>query len=305
MKGYKQDREFTDKNHKLAEYEIYAKYGIEILHPITPEEKEDAEKADIYEAIDYIGYIEKSGIPFAIQERTREAKYGKFNDVTIRFERPQNTHEDRKQSEFYKLDAYFQKNPDTPFLLMYAVRGEDKENEVIEKDTTFSKYAFLDLRKLYNHIKKEEIVVADWVDTPSSYVHDGIMYAPIIDNNDPSSNFIPFDVGQLVEYFPDVVLEQQGFNAPKIPLEPGYSQTHLYAKIQGTSTVKQRNCIEYLAKLNNYITDNNALRNLSIREASDVIQIMNSNPSYVIEKYPDTVLELQPQRRIINKEFNR
>ena len=303
--NYTSDRGYTNHNHELAETKVYARYGIEIIRPVTKEEKQRAEERDIYEAIDYIGYIEKTGLHFAIQERTREAKYAEYNDITIRFERPQNSHEDRQRSEFYKLDAYFEQNPNVPFLMMYAVRGEGKDVVVDDAHATFTKYAFVDLRKLYEHIKNEEIVVADWVGTSTSYVRDGVMYAPVISNNDPSSTFVPFDIGQLIEYFPDVVLEQQGFRAPQLPLEPGYRECHLYAKMQGSASAKQRIYIEDLARMHNYVTDIASVRNLSMREASEVITLFNTNPSYVIEKFPDTVFEPQPQRRVLGKEPDR
>lgn len=299
MGNYTYDRSYTNHNHELAESQIYAKYGIEILRPVTKEEKEKAEAADIYEAIDYIGYIEKTGIPFAIQERTRDAKYANFNDITIRFERPQNTHEERQKSEFYKLDAYFEQNPNVPFLMMYAVRGESKDAIVDDINATFQKYAFVDLRKLYDHIKSGEIVVCEMENTYTSFFQDGVMYAPVRPNSDPSSTFVPFDIGQLIEHFPDVVLEQQGFNAPVLPLEPGYRPEFMYSKIQGTVTAKQSIYIQDLLKKYNYEANVDTIRNLSIREASKVITLMQTRPDMLVEQYPNTVLQLsgpRPQR---------
>lgn len=159
--GYKEDRAYTDYNHKLAEEQIYATYGISIYKPQTEEEKQRAVNDDIYKAIDYIGFIEKSGKPFAIQERTRSVKAAAYNDITIRFERPDNPNADRVQSEAYKLNYFFYQNPDVPFLMMYAVRGEDKNIASISMDS-FIKYAFIDLRKLYYLIQNGNIVFEPW-----------------------------------------------------------------------------------------------------------------------------------------------
>lgn len=40
-----------------------------------------------------------------IHERFREVKYRNYNDFTVRYMRPKNVHEDRRLSEFFKLDA--------------------------------------------------------------------------------------------------------------------------------------------------------------------------------------------------------
>lgn len=296
MSNYTSDRSYTNHNHELAEAKIYARYGIEIVKPITKEEKEAAEAADIFEAIDYIGYIEKTGMPFAIQERTRDAKYAKFNDVTIRFERPQNSHEDRQKSEFYKLDAYFEKNPNMPFLMMYAVRGEEKGEIVDDGDATFQKYAFLDLRKLFKYVKSGDICVCNMGETVTSFVVDGVLYAPTISNCDSSSVFFSVDVGQLAKHFPDVVLEQQGFDAPKIPLEPGYKPEFMYSKIQGSITSKQSTYIQDLMKKHNYAADIATIRNLSIRQASEVITLMLQEPDVVLERYPQMVTQPEKQK---------
>lgn len=295
MSNYKSDRKYTNKNHVLAEKTIYAKYGIEIFKPSTEFEKDFAESSDIYKGIDYIGLIEKTGMPFAIQERTRSADKAAFNDITVRFERPQSTHEERKKSEFYKLEEYLNNNPDIPFLMMYAVRGEDKDFNENDVEGTFQKYAFVDIRKLYDYIKAGKIVAKEMPGVYSSVMKGGVMYAPIMSNKDPSSTFIPFDMRQLVENFPDVVLEQYGFDAPKIPLEPGYKPVFMYSKMQGSITEKQRKYIKDLAEKNHYNFNREALFNMSLRQASELIGLLLDNKERALEKYPNIVSKEQPK----------
>ena len=299
MSNYVSDRSYTNKNHELAEKTIYAKYGIEIVRAVTKFEKDHAESADLYEAIDYIGLIEKTGLPFAIQERTRSADKAGFNDVTIRFERPNTFYEDRKKSEFFKLDDYLEKYPNIPFLMMYAVRGENKDFNENDVEGTFQKYAFVDIRKLYDYIKEGKIVVKEMPGKYSSIMEDGVMYAPIIPNKDPSSTFIPFNMRQLVENFPDVVLEQYGFDAPMLPLEPGYKPVFMYSKMQGSITEKQCKYIKDLARQRSYTTVMSALQNLSLRQASELITQLLKNKERALELFPKIVSidkPIQPSR---------
>lgn len=296
MSNYKADRKYTNANHVLAEKNIYARNGIEIYKPETEFEKEFAENSDIYKAIDYVGLIEKTGLPFAIQERTRSADKAAFNDITIRFERPQNAHDDRKKSEYYKLDAYLKKYPDIAFLMMYAVRGENKTFEDGSVEGTFQKYAFVDLRKLYEYIREGKIVIKEMAGVYSSRMEGGVMYAPVRPNADPSSTFVPFDVRQLVENFPDVVLEQYGFDTPKIPLEPGYKPEYFYTRLQGSVTEKQRKYIRDLATKNNLNFDKNALANMSRRDARELIGYLLDNKEMALERFPKIVSKEKPHQ---------
>lgn len=262
--NYKGSREWTDENHALAELKIYAPYGIEILKPATKEDIKEAEYEDIFHAIDYVGKIEKTGSVFKIQERTREPKYKDFNDITIRLDRPDNPDPERKASEYYKLSNYFEKHPDEVFLMMYAVRAEDDD---------FQKHTIIDLRKLFELIKEEKIIIDDTFPSASSIItEDGIMVCPVHSNKDGSSNLCVFDVGQLVRKFPGVVIAQSGFNAPEIPLNPVDDPAHFYQHISGSATVRQRNYIDYLCNIHNLKVEPMIRDRLSIRKASAVIQ---------------------------------
>lgn len=288
--GYKSDRAYTDYNHTLAEQQIYAQYGISIQKPQTEAEKQQAINDDIYKAIDYIGYIEKSEKPFAIQERTRSNKYMKYNDITIRFERPENTHEDRKESELYKLSNYFEENPDVPFLMMYAVRGEEKD--ISSDQETFAKYTFVDLRKINDLIKQEKIVIEDWVYTNTSYVHNGVMYVPIKENTDKSSVFATLDITQLIDNFPGVVLEQHGFDAPEIYIYKGTEPHHLYAQMQGSISVEQKCYLQDLMTRKGYQWDEMYLENLTMLDACDAIGYIKwTDLSKFEELYPKLAIK--------------
>lgn len=297
--GYKEDRAYTDYNHKLAEEQIYATYGISIYKPQTEEEKQRAVNDDIYKAIDYIGFIEKSGKPFAIQERTRSAKAAAYNDITIRFERPYNPNADRVQSEAYKLNYFFYQNPDVPFLMMYAVRGEDKNIASISMDS-FVKYAFIDLRKLYYLIQNGNIVFEPWNKSRTSYTDKYVMHVPIKENPDKSSVFVTFDVAQLCNWFPGVVLEHKGFNAPTRSISPGKEPHHLHAQMQGSIFPEQ---VDYLTALmigRNFQYDANIeriIKNMSMTQAYYAIRQIKEDLRQFTYNFPPLAVPNTPLSR--------
>lgn len=199
MSNYKSDNSFTKIVHeKLAIPLIYDK--------LNWKEQELKDKVsfnmDILNAIDAF-FIElgKNRI-ITVQERFRESKYSNYNDFTIRYKREYSKFEERKLSEFFKLDAdYF----------VYGIINTTKEN--VNSANQFIKYAVIDIKGIKNLIDKGEIIFSDNATGYTCKIVNFKMMCPIIQNVDLSSSFVPIDIKLLNKMFPqnDIVLLQRGF----------------------------------------------------------------------------------------------
>ena len=199
MSNYKSDNSFTKMVHeKLAIPLIYDK--------LNWKEQELKDKVsfnmDILNAIDAF-FIElgKNRI-ITVQERFRESKYSNYNDFTIRYKREYSKFEERKLSEFFKLDAdYF----------VYGIINTTKEN--VNSANQFIKYAVIDIKGIKNLIDKQEIIFSDNATGYTCKIVNFKMMCPIIQNFDLSSSFVPIDIKLLNKMFPqnDIVLLQRGF----------------------------------------------------------------------------------------------
>ena len=196
---YSSDRQFTDYVHdNLAVPLIYKPLN---WHP-QQMNSSLMTNADMMNAVDCFLIDGNNNKIITTQERFREYHYHNYTDFTIRFEREFNPHEERKLSEFFKLDAdYF----------VYGIINQSKFNK--EKATHFVKYAVIDLNILRSLFDNGKIVVDRELEGLRCKVIDGIMHCPVNQNHDKSSSFIPVDIKLLKLYFSKekVILKEEGF----------------------------------------------------------------------------------------------
>lgn len=203
--SYKKDRGFTDSYHKtVAVKEIYRWFKWQQL-TVSSEiaALKDSEFSIDYEVEDYFG------IHIMIQERFRRFKQRKYQDFTLRYERPENEEEVEQKSEFFKMKGKM-KRFDNPFYMLYGF--ESKTDDFCDK------FVIIDLRSLFEHYRRGDII-------PDSSIYkckikDGMLYAAVNDNKDVneftgksymSSSLICFDIEMLNRLFPEVIKYQRGF----------------------------------------------------------------------------------------------
>lgn len=195
MSNYIIDRQYTDYIHEnVAIPMVYEKLGWKELHV----DKKQLEGLDIDYGTDYI--FTKNGLLMTVQERFRESKYKNYTDFTIRYRRDYNKHEERKESEYYKMKAQY---------FTYGITNCLKEDLSI--CSNFLKVAVIDLHKIYDKIDSGDIVIRNDGSKLCS-IENNQLICPVIPNRDGSSSFIPFDIPSLVKLFgKDVVLYSKGF----------------------------------------------------------------------------------------------
>jgi hypothetical protein len=194
--GYPADRQFTDTVHRrIAIPKVYQPRGwVEVELSPTLQLELDNQKG--------IDYVFASGTSrFSVQERFRESKYQSYTDFTIRYQRPSNGGAPRP-SEFFKIQAdYF----------LYGITDGNKHNLASNND--FIKVALVNfsaIRALFDNAK----IVVDVNLSGKTMVCDssGVIRAPVINNRDNSSSFVPLDVPVLLASFGKTIVEyQKGF----------------------------------------------------------------------------------------------
>lgn len=197
--NYNFDREFTDFVHNnLAIELIYKKLNW------TPQElnKILSQNVDVNNSVDYFFIDNNYNKIITVQERFRESKYYKYNDFTIRFEREFNPCEDRKLSEYYKLNVdYF----------VYGIINSLKSQK--ENATDFIKYAVIDVKKLKQLMDEGQIYVDRNYNSRCCKEVNGKLCCPVNYNFDNSSSFIPIDILLLEKLFPNnnIIVLSKGF----------------------------------------------------------------------------------------------
>lgn len=196
MSKYTNDREFTNYIHtNIAIPDIY--------EPLAwTEKKLDAEYAlniDLHNGIDYI-FQNKEGETKTVQERFRESKYKNYNDFTIRYRRDENTHSERRISEYFKMKAdYF----------TYGITNGEKNN--LASSQSFLKYAIINLKKVYEKIDQKLIIILDNKENVCIIQNEKII-CPVKYNVDGSSSFFPIDISFLVKLWgKEMIVSQKGF----------------------------------------------------------------------------------------------
>ena len=154
---------------------------------------------DKTDGVDYVFLKDKQLI--TVQERFRESKYKQFTDFTMRYRRDNNKHQDRHESEFYKLKAQY---------FVYGIVNGLKTN--LSSCTDFLKIAVVDIERLYEHIHSGLIYVNDNGKPTSQIIENTKLECPIKYNKDGSSSFVPIDILQLIKLWDNsVVIFQKGF----------------------------------------------------------------------------------------------
>lgn len=196
MAIYESDRRFTDKVHKnLALVKIYRGMGW-----VEQQLDDDVrERIDMNDAIDYVCVDKHSGQIVTIQERFRDDYYKFYNDFTLRFERENNSHEERKLSEFYKLHVDY---------LVYGITNASKVN--VDKATDFVKYIVVDIKKFNALVESGVIVIERDRNIGTSRMRGDKIYCPVIYNRDGSSSFVPIEAKMFNKVCPNGVVIQKG-----------------------------------------------------------------------------------------------
>jgi len=196
MAYYIKDRAFTDYIHRNLALSI-------IYTPINwtqvDLDNDYAEEIDMQQGIDYI-FRDENGNLKTVQERFREVKYQKYSDFTIRYRRDGNIHQDRHQSEYYKMKAdYF----------TYGITNCYKTN--LDRCTDFIKYAIIDLKKVYEKIDTGDIIIKDNGNNTCTLENNKII-CPVKYNRDGSSSFFPIEISFLVQFWgEEIIVLQKGF----------------------------------------------------------------------------------------------
>ncbi|MFC0605801.1 hypothetical protein [Winogradskyella pulchriflava] len=196
MSKYKNDRAFTDYVHKhIASPQIYK--------PLNWQEvklKDSyAEYIDMVKGIDYV--FLKDDAVMTVQERFRESKYKEYSDFTIRYRRDENKFDDRKESEYYKMEAHY---------FTYGIIDNSKAD--VNASSSFLKYAIIDLKKVYEKLDSKLIFISDNNKNTCEIVDGNRIQCPVKYNSDGSSSFFPIDISFLVQLWGDeMLIAQKGF----------------------------------------------------------------------------------------------
>ena len=197
MVNYKTDRKFTDYVHEnLALKLIYEPLS---WRPIKLQQKL-AQDLDMQKGIDYC-FRNINNDFITVQERFREKKYWRYNDITLRYRRDQNSNALNVRSEFYKIEADY---------MVYGVVNASKFNH--ELATKFVKFAVIDMRALMVAFEKKLIAIKR-VHTNKCFIENGALVCPVNYNRDGSSSFVPVDLTLLLQsdISEKIVLFQQGY----------------------------------------------------------------------------------------------
>ena len=197
MANYAADRKFSDYVHEnLALKLIYEPLS---WRPINLEQRL-AQHLDMSKGIDYC-FTDMNDDLITVQERFREQKYWRYNDITLRYRRDQNSNVLNVKSEFYKIEADY---------MVYGVVNASKFNH--ELASKFVKFAVLDMKALMFAFEKKLIAVKR-VHTNQCFIENGVLVCPVNYNRDGSSSFVPVDLKLLLQcnIAAKIILYQQGY----------------------------------------------------------------------------------------------
>lgn len=196
MSTYKTDRAFTDYIHQqLAMPLIYNP----LMWTKVQLRKDYAKYIDMMDGIDYV--FRNGDQIMTVQERFREKKYQKYNDFTIRYRRDTNKVEARHESEYYKMKAHY---------FTYGIIDSSKAK--LKTAKAFVKYAIVDLKKVYEKLDTNQIIISDNGKDRCQLINDEKIECPIKYNSDGSSSFFPIDISYLVQLWGmDMVIAHKGF----------------------------------------------------------------------------------------------
>ena len=195
---YQSDRIFTDYIFKnLAKQIIYPQLNWEEVNI----DEEKLEELDIHNGIDTIAKNKNNQI-FGVQYRFRDAFYASYNDFTFRYKREYNQNEERVMSEFFKIEAKY---------FLYGISNGKKFEDALKTNTTFLKWAVIDVENLLNAIDSGLIVIDETLRNITCQLRNGKMFCPINNNKDNSSSFVPFDIHILNQISNNIIIASSGF----------------------------------------------------------------------------------------------
>ena len=198
MMYYRDDREFTNFVHdKLAKKYIYPRlnWKVQDMNILM------MNNVDINNAVDYFAIDGNSNRIVTVQERFRDKKYSAYNDFTIRYKREYSSKEERKYSEYFKLNSdYF----------VYGIINQEKIR--VDANAEFIKIAVIDVKELYKLIDLGLIIIDENSISKYCKIDNNRLICPVITNVDFSSSFVPFDIQLIKKMFSkEVILYSYGF----------------------------------------------------------------------------------------------
>lgn len=198
MSKYQSDRIFTDYIFKnLAKQIIYPQLNWEEVNI----DEEKLEELDIHNGIDTIAKNKNNQI-FGVHYRFRDAFYASYNDFTFRYKREYNQNEERVMSEFFKIEAKY---------FLYGISNGKKFEDALKTNTTFLKWAVIDVENLLNAIDSGLIVIDETLRNITCQLRNEKMFCPINNNKDNSSSFVPFDIHILNQISNNIIIASSGF----------------------------------------------------------------------------------------------
>lgn len=198
MSKYQHDRIFTDYIFKnLAKTIIYPQLNWEEVYT----DEKELEELDIHNGID-TRIKNENNQNFGVQYRFRDAFYASYNDFTFRYKREYNQNKERIMSEFFKIKAKY---------FLYGISNGKKFENALKTNTTFLKWAVIDVENLLNAIDSGLIVIDETLQGITCQLRNGKMFCPINNNKDNSSSFVPFDIPILNQISNNIIIASSGF----------------------------------------------------------------------------------------------
>jgi hypothetical protein len=198
MSKYQHDRIFTDYIFKnLAKTIIYPQLNWEEVYT----DEKELEELDIHNGID-TRIKNENNQTFGVQYRFRDAFYASYNDFTFRYKREYNQNKERIMSEFFKIKAKY---------FLYGISNGKKFENALKTNTTFLKWAVIDVENLLNAIDSGLIVIDETLQGITCQLRNGKMFCPINNNKDNSSSFVPFDIPILNQISNNIIIASSGF----------------------------------------------------------------------------------------------
>jgi len=179
---YKNDRKFTDEAHNSA---LIHYKNIEWVE----NNPDDIQELDLNKGIDYV--FDSNGEKKTVQERFRHDYYSNFNEITIRYARPNNSHPERRESEYFKIVADY---------ITYGY---------INKNKVFIKFGIFDLNLIKTRIKNGDIIIKTEIGVNGKPIQDRCvkednkLCAGFQLNKDDSSTFICINPKKYLELWPE------------------------------------------------------------------------------------------------------
>jgi hypothetical protein len=198
---YQDRRKFSDAVHSKMAVKVYKYLGWELD---DGRDEDYRRKADLTDGIDY--YLRIRGHHSTVQERFRTAANRTYNDITFRYDYPEHLVRE-KESEWFKITA--------DYMLYGIIQKATREAGEITEADRFAKLVVLDLRLFSVLLDRGKIQIGTG---RQSKFENGILTSGMNQNvahtGDSPSRFVVFDVRQLYELNPEIIVLEKGFGTP-------------------------------------------------------------------------------------------